>query len=137
MPQAAEGEYEVRLLPPPALERPITAEFRVDPPISERERIEMNEPELIRAAAATGGKFYTPLDGRDAAQGPSPALEGPPGHRSAHPALEHLARAGPVPDADHGGMGFPETQADGIIFVRLIGGGDEAARSPGQEADLG
>ena len=37
----------------------------MDPPISERERIEMNQAELIRAAAASGGKFYTPLDGRD------------------------------------------------------------------------
>jgi von Willebrand factor type A domain len=61
MPQAAEGEYEVRLLPPPTLERPITAGFRVDPPINERERIEMNQPELIRAASVSGGKFYTPL----------------------------------------------------------------------------
>ena len=63
LPQAAEGEYEVRLLPPPILEGPIaTASFRVDAPVNEFERIEMNEPELIRAAEATGGKFYTPLD---------------------------------------------------------------------------
>src|SRR5262249_31487465 len=62
LPQAAEGEYEVRLMPPPAWQRPAVAEFRVEPPISERERIEMNEPELLRAAEATGGKFYTPLD---------------------------------------------------------------------------
>jgi uncharacterized membrane protein len=59
--QAAEGEYQVRLLPPPSLDRPATAEFRVDPPISERERIEMNQSELIRAADISGGKFYTPL----------------------------------------------------------------------------
>lgn len=62
LPRAIEGEYEVRLLPPPALERPVTAEFRVDPPVSERERIEMNQAELIRATAAAGGKFYTPRD---------------------------------------------------------------------------
>ena len=62
LPQAAEGDYEVRLLPPPVLEGPIaTASFRVDAPVNEFERIEMNEPELIRAAEATGGKFYTPL----------------------------------------------------------------------------
>ena len=30
--------------------------------IGERERIEMNQPELIRAAGVSGGKFYTPLD---------------------------------------------------------------------------
>jgi hypothetical protein len=62
LPQAAEGEYEVRLLPPPVLEGPIpTASFRVEAPVNEFERIQMNEPELVRAAEITGGKFYTPL----------------------------------------------------------------------------
>ncbi len=49
-------------MPPPTLDKPVTAGFRVDPPIGEREHIEMNQSELIRAAAASGGKFYTPLD---------------------------------------------------------------------------
>jgi hypothetical protein len=64
LPQAQEGDYEVRLLPPPIiLEGPIpTASFRVDAPITEFEKIEMNEPELIRTAESTGGKFYSPLD---------------------------------------------------------------------------
>jgi hypothetical protein len=62
LPQSAEGEYQVRLLPPPALDQPVLAEFRVDPPISEHERTEMNQPELIRAATASGGKFYLPLE---------------------------------------------------------------------------
>jgi hypothetical protein len=62
LPQAAEGDYEVRLVPPPTLDPIPTAEFLVEAPINERERIEMNEPELIKAAASTGGKFYTPLD---------------------------------------------------------------------------
>jgi hypothetical protein len=61
LPQAVEGDYQVRLLPPPVLERPVTAEFRVEAPINEFERIEMNEAELIKAAAVTSGKFYTPL----------------------------------------------------------------------------
>jgi hypothetical protein len=62
IPQAAEGEYDVRLLPPPVLEGPIpTATFRVDAPVNEFEHIEMNGPELLRAAELTGGKFYTPL----------------------------------------------------------------------------
>ncbi len=59
--QAVEGEYMVRLLPPPSLDRPVTAEFRVDPPVGERERIEMNRAELARASEISGGKFYTPL----------------------------------------------------------------------------
>jgi hypothetical protein len=43
------------------LEGPIpTTTFRVEPPAGEMERIPMNEPELIRAATLTGGKFYTP-----------------------------------------------------------------------------
>ena len=62
IPQAAEGDYDVRLLPPPVLEGAIpTTTFRVDAPVNEFEHIEMNGPELLRAAEATGGKFYTPL----------------------------------------------------------------------------
>ncbi len=61
LPQAPEGEYTVRLLPPPVLEGPIpTSTFRVDPPAGELERPQMNEPELLRVAQTTGGKFYTP-----------------------------------------------------------------------------
>ncbi len=59
LPQAAEGDYQVRLLSPPILKE--TAAFRVEAPTSEFERVQMNEPELIRVAATTGGKFYTPL----------------------------------------------------------------------------
>ena len=63
LPQAAEGDYEVRLLPPPVLQLPIpTTTFRVDAPVNEFERIEMNGPELLRSAELTGGKFYTPLE---------------------------------------------------------------------------
>jgi hypothetical protein len=62
LPQAPEGDYDVRLLPPPVLEGGMpTASFRVDPPVNEFERTQMNEPELVRAAELTGGKFYTPL----------------------------------------------------------------------------
>jgi hypothetical protein len=62
LPQAQEGEYEVRLLPPPVLEAGMpTSSFRVEPPAGEAERVQMNEPELIRAAEVSGGKFYTPL----------------------------------------------------------------------------
>jgi hypothetical protein len=62
LPQAPEGDYEVRLMPPPVLEGPIPkTNFRVEPPVNEFERIVMNESELRRAADATRGKFYTPL----------------------------------------------------------------------------
>ncbi|HWE36359.1 MAG TPA: hypothetical protein VG406_07275 [Isosphaeraceae bacterium] len=61
LPQASEGEYEVRLLPPPVLEGGLPRwMFRVDPPAGEFEHVPMNEPELIRAAKASGGRFYTP-----------------------------------------------------------------------------
>jgi hypothetical protein len=61
LPQAAEGEYTLRLIPPPVLEGPpVTTTFRVDPPAGELERVEMNQPELVRAAELTGGKFHTP-----------------------------------------------------------------------------
>ena len=61
LPQAGEGDYQVRLLPPPVLEGAIpTTTFKVDPPAGELERVQMNAPELIRSASLTGGKFYTP-----------------------------------------------------------------------------
>ncbi len=60
--QVALGDYEVRLLPPPVLDGPTpTASFRVEAPVNELERTQMNEPELVHAAELTGGKFYTPL----------------------------------------------------------------------------
>jgi hypothetical protein len=60
LPQAVEGDYEVRLLHP-ILEPIPTATFRVEAPANEFERIEMNESELRRTAESTRGKFYTPL----------------------------------------------------------------------------
>lgn len=63
LPQALEGEYTVKLLPPPVLEGDLPAcVFRVDPPAGERERIQMNEPELRRVAELTGGRFFTLAD---------------------------------------------------------------------------
>jgi len=60
LPQAVEGDYEVRLVHPILAPIP-TASFRVEAPANEFERIEMNEAELRRAAEATKGQFYTPL----------------------------------------------------------------------------
>jgi hypothetical protein len=62
LPQAAEGDYDIRFVPPPVLEGSLpTASFKVEAPVNEFERIEMNEPELLRSAEITEGKFYTPL----------------------------------------------------------------------------
>ena len=61
IPQAVEGEYEVRLIPPPVLDAYPSTSFGVDPPAGERERTQMNEPELVRAASLSGGKFYSPM----------------------------------------------------------------------------
>ncbi|MFO0909282.1 MAG: VWA domain-containing protein [Isosphaeraceae bacterium] len=59
--QATDGEYLVRLLPPPVLEgTPPTTSFRVEAPASELEHVEMNQAELIRVSRLTNGKFYTP-----------------------------------------------------------------------------
>ncbi len=61
LPPEAEGDYTLRLLPPPVLEGPIpTTTFRVDPPAGELERTELNQTELTRASAASGGKFSRP-----------------------------------------------------------------------------
>ena len=63
IPQAVEGEYEARLLPPPVLEGGLpTTTFGVDPPAGERERTQMNGPELALAATTSGGKFYVPFE---------------------------------------------------------------------------
>jgi len=63
MPQAAEGDYEARLLPPPVLEGAIpTADFRVEGPVGEFEHVEMNQAELVAAAQAGGGRPYAPLE---------------------------------------------------------------------------
>ena len=63
LPQLSEGDYEVRLLPPPVLDGPIpTYNFRVEPPAGELEQVTMNQAELQRAATVSGGKFYTPSD---------------------------------------------------------------------------
>lgn len=62
LPQAAEGNYEVSLLPPPILEGGMpNAEFTVEAPAGEFERIPMAEAELIRASRSSRGKFYTPM----------------------------------------------------------------------------
>ena len=53
----------MQLAAAPVPDGPIpTATFRVDAPVNEFERIEMNGPELLRAAELTGGEFGTPLD---------------------------------------------------------------------------
>ncbi len=63
IPQAVEGEYEVRLLPPPVLEGGLpSTTFGVDPSAGERERTQMNQAELARAATVSGGKFYLPAE---------------------------------------------------------------------------
>ena len=64
LPQAAEGEYEVRLLPPPTLEGAITADVPRRP-ADQRARADRDEPARADpgGASLSGGKFYTPLDG--------------------------------------------------------------------------
>jgi uncharacterized membrane protein len=63
LPQAIEGDYTVRLLPPPVLEGGLpSTTFRVDPPAGEMERVQMNEAELIRTASLSSGAFYVPTD---------------------------------------------------------------------------
>ncbi len=62
LPGAREGNYTLKLLPPPTLTGALpTATFRVEAPIGEAARPELNEAELARAAATTGGKYYSPF----------------------------------------------------------------------------
>jgi hypothetical protein len=74
LPPLGEGEYSVRLLPPPILEGGLPATtFRIDPPAGEFERVQMNEPELLRVAKLTGGRFLTPGTPLDELLGALPA----------------------------------------------------------------
>lgn len=61
LPPSRDGDYEIRLLPPPVLEKGLpTATFRIDPPAGELEQIPLNEPELIQTAKTSGGAYLTP-----------------------------------------------------------------------------
>ena len=84
--------------PPAGPRRPDPdGDFRVEAPAGELERVQMNEPELIRAAEPTGGQVLHAAHGRHPAEGPAQAVEGAARHRPADPALEHLAGPGAVP----------------------------------------
>ena len=62
LPSAAEGQYEVKLLPPPLLEGGMpTAQFVVQPPAGEFQRIPMAEADLVRTATTSNGRFFTPV----------------------------------------------------------------------------
>ena len=59
--QAKEGQYSLRLLPPPVLTGPAPGTtFQVEAPAGEMERLQLNQAELIRASRTSLGKFYTP-----------------------------------------------------------------------------
>ncbi len=93
MPPLAEGKYQVRLLPPPALKGDLpTTDFQIDPPAGELVRVEMDREDLAAAAKQSGGQFYRwdeaakhiePSDSARPRPGPippaaSPGLEGGP-----------------------------------------------------------
>ena len=62
LPPTRDGDYEIRLLPPPVLDKGMpTTGFRVDPPAGELEQIPLNEPELVQAAKTSGGAYLTPI----------------------------------------------------------------------------
>src|SRR5581483_2162305 len=57
-----EGEYRFYLTDPAVPGSRPRAEAKVLPPPGERERLEMNKAELMRAAAESRGKFYSLAD---------------------------------------------------------------------------
>jgi hypothetical protein len=59
-----EGEYRFTLVDPetPAGTSPPAAVVRVRPPLGERDRVQLNKPDLAAAAAASPGGFYTLAD---------------------------------------------------------------------------
>jgi hypothetical protein len=59
LPRAADGEYRFELTDPDLPGTRPAASARVLPPLSERDRVELNKADLQAAAALTGGNFYT------------------------------------------------------------------------------
>ncbi|MCZ2341528.1 MAG: VWA domain-containing protein [Bacteroidales bacterium] len=57
-----EGDYRFQLTTPEPTGTPPRAEAKVLPPPGELERLEMNRPDLLRAAAESRGQFYTLTD---------------------------------------------------------------------------
>jgi len=63
LPSARPGTYVVRMLPPPVLDgEPPTAEFRVEPPADELDRVQLDRAELVRTADRSGGVAYSILE---------------------------------------------------------------------------
>jgi Mg-chelatase subunit ChlD len=59
LPRAEDGEYRFELTDPDLPGTRPAASARVLPPLSERDRVELNKADLQAAAALTGGGFYT------------------------------------------------------------------------------
>jgi hypothetical protein len=57
--RAPEGEYRFEMTDPEVQGSRPSATARVLPPLSERERTEMNRADMVAAAAISGGGFYT------------------------------------------------------------------------------
>jgi len=115
--QPQEGEYEIRLVPLPSLEGAMpTANFRVEPPASEMERVPMNQPSCYaprRSRAASSTR-------QSAARAPArltQTTESTARYRPTHSDMEHLADARAVLQPAHHRMGVEETQANGMIAV--------------------
>lgn len=78
VPNPAPGDYRVRLLPPPILDGEVpTAEFQVEPPADERDKVQLNRAELVRAASLSGGQYQSILDEGDLLDSLPPARKIP------------------------------------------------------------
>ncbi|MBM3979715.1 MAG: VWA domain-containing protein [Planctomycetes bacterium] len=65
LPRAPEGEYRFEMIDPEVPGGRPWATARVLPPMSERERTEMNRADLVAAAKISGGEFYTLANATD------------------------------------------------------------------------
>jgi hypothetical protein len=78
LPNPVPGDYRVRLLPPPILDGEVPiAEFRVEPPADERDNVQLDRAELIRAASLSGGEYRSILDEGDLLEALPPARKIP------------------------------------------------------------
>ena len=76
----------------------------------------MNGPSCLRAAESTGGKFYTPLVADALLTDLPKPSKVPLDTDPPIPLWNTWPVLGVVPDAAHGGVGFPKTQTNGMIL---------------------
>ena len=131
IPNPPPGGYRARLLPPPIIEGdPPTAEFRVEAPADERDRVQLDRDELARAAALSGGSYVELLDGESLLDDLPPARKIPLDTDPPIPLWNDWRLLCAVPRAPDDGMGPPQAEADAVTMSPERSGPGSSPRDP-------